>query len=118
MQLVLTVEDLVPPFSGAVGALDVHLVRILTPHVAPTEFPVHGVVVVIAVAAIDDPVQALQALILVESASVGGELEQERVLLGRALVVGHLRLPANRVIRCPDLVAELLVVHVEAATLA
>ena len=94
--------------------LDVDLVRVFPAHIPPAKLPIHGVLRIIPIAAVDDAVEGLQTFVLVEGAGFAGELEVEGVLIRRARMVRFIGFPAHGVLGRVHLVAEVLVVLVHA----
>lgn len=80
VQLVAAKEDFVPTLTVAIGFLydwprstspfDIHFVRVLFVCFPTTKLPVHGIVGIVAIAAIDDDVESLKAVLLVKLPSL------------------------------------------------
>lgn len=116
-------KHLVPALTSAIRLLDGRpraiialgsdLISVFAADPFAAKFPVHWVLGVIAIAAVDDAVQALEALILVEVTGFA-ERHGHVVLVGGALVVGLGEVPALSVVGGFDAVAKVLVVFVHA----
>jgi len=95
-----------------VVSLDVDFIRGVSSLPSSAELPVQGIVGVVAIAAVHDPLERVLTLVLVEVGRVLAELHVETVLIRRSLEKSLLPFPANFMFRHFDVIAESLYVLV------